>query len=272
MTDNYLLYSPQTRPSGERLAEFLGIENHGTEDPDRRVDQLLRWGNSQRIQYVPEEQTINLRRAIAKATDKYKSLEELEKAGVPVPEYSRDMDELEYPMLGREENHSQGSDIVPILQRKDLEVADSTPDYFTQYIPVKREYRVHVIDSQIVKVSQKVLEEEEDYNPWIRNYENGYRFVNPRERHAGINQAISAVNSLELDFGAVDLIIDENDQPYVLEVNTAPSLQEGVSLEVYGEHIADMMGIELEEQEPETEESEETTDYSSVIPNPLSRV
>lgn len=40
------------------------------------------------------------------------------------------------------------------------------------------------------------------------------------------DQAILAVTSLGLDFGAVDCIMGENSLPYVIEVNTAPSLRE----------------------------------------------
>lgn len=252
--EKYVLYSSSTRPTGEKIAEELGIHHHGTEDPGERVDTLIRWGSSKRIQYIPSNQTINLRKAIAKATDKLRSLELLEEAGVPIPNYSRNLQDLDLPALGRNTNHSQGSDIVPILQSTDLSVSDSDPDYFTEYIPVDREYRIHVIDSEIVKVSQKVLEEEDDYNPWIRNYETGYRFMYPRERHPGLNQGIAAVNSLGLDFGAVDLIISESGQPYVLEVNTAPSLEEGVSLETYCEKIADMTDMDYEAETGDGEE------------------
>ena len=49
--------------------------------------------------------------------------------------------------------------------------------------------------------------------------------------------AISAVDSLGLDFGAVDIIWNESeDQYYVLEVNTAPGV-EGTTLQKYTEAI-----------------------------------
>ncbi len=39
-----------------------------------------------------------------------------------------------------------------------------------------------------------------------------------------IIEGIKAVNSLELDMGGVDVILDRNNIAYVLEVNTAPTL------------------------------------------------
>jgi D-alanine-D-alanine ligase-like ATP-grasp enzyme len=44
--------------------------------------------------------------------------------------------------------------------------------------------------------------------------------------------SISAVNTLGLDFGAVDLIVAKDGRVYVLEVNTAPGI-EGITLEKY---------------------------------------
>lgn len=244
MTDNYVIYAGASHVTGKKLAHYLGINDYGKNDPGRRVDQLLRWGSSRRIDYIPEIQTINKRTSIANSSDKISAFQDMERAGVPVPNYSTNHQELNYPMLARTNGEMQGRGIVPIMQSEDIQAQNLNPDFYSEYIPTKLEYRVHVVDDEIVKVSQKVLEEPEDYDPFVRNYETGYRFKNPRTRHPGIQQAVAAVNSLDLDIGAVDLVIGEDDRPYVLEVNTAPSLQEGVSLEAYGDKIAEMMGIE----------------------------
>jgi len=244
MTDNHVLYAGASHVTGKKLAHYLGIDSYGKHDPDRRVDQLLRWGSRKSITYIPDQQTVNLRRAIQKASDKVTAMEEMERAGVPVPNYSTSYQNLNFPMLARANGDMQGRGIVPIMQSQDIEANSMNPDFYTEYVPTKLEYRVHVIDGEIVKVSQKVLEEPEDYDPFVRNYETGYRFKNPRTRHPGINQAVAAVEALELDIGAVDLVIGEDDRPYVLEVNTAPHLEENVSLEIYGDKIAEIMGID----------------------------
>lgn len=243
MTDNYVLYAGASHVTGKKLAHYLGIEDYGKNDPDRRVDQLLRWGSRRSIRFIPSDQTINLRRAIGNASDKLDALGMMERAGVPVPNYSTSYSQLNFPMLARTNGDMQGRGIVPIMQSQDISANNLSPDFYSEYVPTKLEYRVHVVDGEIVKVSQKVLENPDDYDPFVRNYETGYVFKNPRTRHPGISQAVAAVNALELDFGAVDLVIGEDDRPYVLEVNTAPALQEGVSLEAYGDKIAEIMGI-----------------------------
>lgn len=246
MTDNYLLYHATTSPTGRKLRDYLGIEA-GTSDPGRRVDQLVRWGSRKRIQYIPSEQTVNRRTRIARNTNKFKSLEIMDDAGVPVPEYSRDPTDLSYPMLGRRESHSQGSDIALILQAKDYQYYPS--DFYTKYKPVEREFRVHVIDGEPVKVNKKLRRNEverREYEPHVRNYESGYVFgqsEGPPEDHPASEPAVEAVNALELEIGAADVIKSEDGNYYVLEVNTAPSLSEA-NLQVYGDAIADMLGID----------------------------
>ena len=67
----------------------------------------------------------------------------------------------------------------------------------------------------------------------IRNHQDGeWRQISCSPRRSISEQAIKAVETLGLDFGAVDLIL-HNDTPYVLEVNTAPGLQVDNRLEAY---------------------------------------
>ncbi len=72
------------------------------------------------------------------------------------------------------------------------------------------------------------------YNKYVRSYEQGWVFVRD-----GINvteetkaAAIAAVQALNLDFGAVDIVINRDNRPVVLEVNTAAGLQ-GKTIDSY---------------------------------------
>lgn len=238
--DRFLLYSRHGHVTGGDLGEALGIP-HGRDMPDERVDYLVRWGSSARIRYVPNIRTYNLRRAIAANTNKLNSLVQMNNTGVPVPPFSENWRELSFPLIGRSSNHMAGRDVMLYFQPMDIEVKGPS-DYYLEYIPKRLEYRVHVIGNEIVKVSQKVLTEPEEYNPLVWNYENGFTFRNPREEHAGLYMAMSAVRAMELDFGAVDLIVGEDDRPYILEVNTAPGLDEP-SLEVYIEKFRQLLEL-----------------------------
>ena len=50
------------------------------------------------------------------------------------------------------------------------------------------------------------------------------------------------MRALGLDFGAVDIVINRDNQPVILEVNAAPGIQ-GTTLENYKKAVQRWMGI-----------------------------
>jgi hypothetical protein len=167
--------------------------------------------------------TLNKATAIQAASDKLGSLATMREAGVRVPNFSTDPTELTFPFLGRARSHARGTDVVLCLQRGDYKRRPR--DYYVEYIPTVREFRVHVAGGQVIRVQGKFLDHPTDAVPWIRNHAHGYRFRAPskRLRKDRMDMAVLAVQSLGLDFGAVDLLLSDDGQCYVLEVNTAPS-------------------------------------------------
>lgn len=224
----FLLYHRRTRPTGRVLAHVLGA---GAEvAPDIRFssvpnwDWVIRWGNRASLPgYAFRARVINGSDAIARASDKLESLGTMREAEVRVPDWSEDPEDLEFPFLGRRIQHTQGRDVVLCLQRGDYRRRPR--DYYVKYIPTVREFRVHVVAGEVIRVQGKYLDFPEQSLPWIRNYGTGYRFREPsrRLRPSRTEMAIRAVESLGLDFGAVDLLVGDDGLEYVLEVNTAPA-------------------------------------------------
>lgn len=260
----FLLYHGASHVTGNRLGDFLGIP-HGR-DCHERYDYLIRWGSRSSVDFSPRETVFNSQRAIRSNTDKLGSLRTLREAGIPTPEWTTNRDEISetfgYPALGRSENHTRGEDINLILQWRDAYLTSGN-DYFVEYIPTDLEYRMHVVNGEVVKVHEKRLRSEESNHPFIRNSETGWIFVEPREEPPSDQLAIDAVGSLGLDFGAVDVLRGEDGEEYVLEVNTAPSLDEA-NLQRYGEALAESAGIEdypgLEAVEWDDEDEEDEVD------------
>ena len=212
-----ILYNRRGRATGEKIAMALQLPENV----------LLRWGNSLNPEQDEEyDRVINSSEAIQNATNKLLSLEIMSDSGLNVPAWSENPEELVeeygYPILGRRFHHARGSDIQFCLQERDYR---RRRDFYTAYIPTNREYRVHVVGEEVVRVQGKYLDFPEQKKAWIRNYESGYRFRNPRLRlHSRrLQAAIRAVSVLGLDFGAVDLLIGDDNETYILEVNTAPS-------------------------------------------------
>jgi hypothetical protein len=261
----FVLYHASSHVTGNRLGDYLGVP-HGRECNDR-YDYVIRWGSRTGVGYTPRETTINTQRALEQTTDKLQSLRDMDSAGIPVPDFTTDRDEISetfgYPALGRAQEHTRGEDINLIMQWRDAYLT-SDNDYFVEYIPTEYEYRMHVVNGEVVKVHEKRLRSEADNHPFIRNGETGWVFLEPRETPPPDEVAVDAVSSLGLDFGAVDIIKAENeDQHYVLEVNSAPSLDEA-NLQRYGDAFADQVGLEdvagldaVEWDDDEDEDNEE---------------
>ena len=109
----------------------------------------------------------------------------------------------------------------------------------------RQEWRIHVVRGEVIlsqlKMRRQGFNDDEGYTSLVRNIETGWVYsVNFEQADyaqlAAVKQvALDAVAALGLDFGAVDLV-ERRGQPFVLEVNTAPGLdEEGSSLRAYTE-------------------------------------
>lgn len=269
----FFLYHRRSRPTGEVLAQALGAE-HNTLLTGSAPRKLIRWGS--RADTWTDDifpQVLNPAAAIERASNKLESLEVMKDAGIPVPDWDTDpealVERVGYPILGRREQHARGTDIVLCLQRRDFRRRPR--DYYVSYVPVNREYRLHVAGGEVIRVQGKYLDVSEDYVPWMRNFSTGYRFRAPRRRlhNARLESAIGAVEALGLDFGAVDLIVADNGSHYVLEVNTSPSCS-ALTGAAYVSKFARMLGMDeerinfgaLDVLNPESEEHDSEDEVS----------
>lgn len=111
---------------------------------------------------------------------------------------------------------------------------------YTKYIKKKQEYRIHFVGSTDNCFIQRKVRKFSCINPnWkIRNRKGGFAFANNPDNIGDIPedvlvQAVRYWNSCNLDFCAIDIIWNEQQQKaYILEVNTAPGLS-GKTLEFY---------------------------------------
>lgn len=218
-----LLFHRRSRPTGEVIADAIGAFTE-TGTHVHYSDWTIRWGSREPFpsNFHPGR-VVNRAESIARASDKLGTLEILRGAGVRVPNWSINPEDLEYPFIGRRVHHARGTDIVLCLQRGDW--TRNPRDYYVQYVPTVREFRIHVVAGEVIRVQGKFLDRPELAQPWVRNYGSGYRFRAPRRRLNGsrLEAAVASVEALGLDFGAVDLLIGDDNLEYVLEVNTAPA-------------------------------------------------
>jgi len=126
-----------------------------------------------------------------------------------------------------------------VICEPDGELGDAK--LYTKYVPKRDEYRVHVFQGEVLDTQRKarVADVPDDEVNWkVRNMANGFIFAR-NEGHdipaLVLSQAVLAVETCGLDFGAVDVVYNEREgMAYVLEVNTAPGLS-GTTLDKYTE-------------------------------------
>lgn len=111
---------------------------------------------------------------------------------------------------------------------------------YTQYKAKQKEFRVHVVNNQVIDVSEKRKRTGgETTQGYIRNSANGWVFCHDNiQAPADLSGvALSAVRACSLDFGAVDIIWNQlENRCYALEVNSAPGI-EGTTLQRYTDAI-----------------------------------
>lgn len=204
---------------------------------------VVNWGATALPPEVAKANLLNLPECVRKASDK---LQFFRNAECRKPEFFTNwIEALEYGVengativVRHVLNGHSGEGIV--LVNPGEYMPEDAPLY-TVYVPKKQEYRVHVFNGQVIDVQRKARKQDvpDDQVNWkVRNNANGFTFA----RHGDalgdvpadvIHQAVSAVVSVGLDFGAADVIFNERSGlAYVLEVNTAPGLV-GTTLENY---------------------------------------
>lgn len=193
----------------------------------RRVqaaDLVVNWGTAQGI---PEGYTRILNARVVH--NKYQELRTLAAAGVSVPPHG--LQRREGDWLARRFVHQAANDL-----RANLRVGD----YYVQFMPTVREFRIHVFRNLSIRAAIKVPRVPQP-NPRFRTWEDGWRFDYGAACQQAIRQSVrdaakAAVTALGYDFGAVDVGVQENGRPIVFEVNSAPGL-DGETPRVYATKI-----------------------------------
>lgn len=217
---------------------------------------IINWGNSHPPEWRIDSRTgyrininwLNTPNAISVAQNKLRAYQAME-GQVSIPEFTTNWAEaadwltggitvIERTVL----NGHKGVGMTLKIPQNGDDPAQINPrcPLFVKYIKKRDEYRIHVFRGQVMDFQQKrVRENSEGNNFQIRNYNNGWVYcrenVNPPQEV--LQQAISAVNTLGLDFGAVDIGWNHHyQQATVYEVNTAPGLY-GTTLNRYAQAI-----------------------------------
>lgn len=252
------VYSHNPHSEGAKeLARALGIKRvkHGPASKFRggRGNAIINWGAGTLPDQVAAcEKIYNIPQSIRNASNKLKSFELFAEAGVSIPQFFKTKEEARAYLQS-----NRGSSVVcrTVLNGHSgvgIVIADGEAGLvdaplYTAYVKKSQEYRYHVFSGRVVDIQRKARRREvpDDQVNWqVRNLDGGFIFAREGvvESEEASENAIKAVASLGLDFGAVDLIFNERENKYyVLEVNTAPGLA-GSTLDGYARRFGEVMG------------------------------
>jgi hypothetical protein len=251
---NFLLYHARTRPTGQRIAQYLGFD-HGTEmTGGDRPDYLIRWGSAAAVPLRPAVRAINGRGPITTASSKQATFEALGTAGLRIPEWvvgpgaaGDDVLPFDPPYFLRKNNTFGGRNTLLVLNGDiDRRLDNGRYDIAVVYVPKQREFRIHVCGNRSIRAQCKEYRGEAgQYNPAIWNHDAGFHFVAAGDDTPANLRGLArmAIAGLDLDFGAVDIIEDTGGLLYILEVNTGPGLVAS-GIEAYGRTFANMCNLD----------------------------
>lgn len=197
-----------------------------------QADTLIRWGTRHR---VPRNdlRVINPSQALRISADKLATYAVLREAGIPVPAYTTDVPEADrWANTGLVfARKSQGQNGTDISMHQSGQQPNWETDFYCKVVPVRREYRVHVVNGDVIRVQGRYLDHPElAGDGLVRSHRNGWCFRAPRQRiHRHRREiAVSAIAAAGLEFGAVDLAVTGDGDGWsegdtvVFEINAAP--------------------------------------------------
>lgn len=232
------------RPSNSAalLAQYPGFKRAFKGNKVKPSDFVINWGSSVvgNAKLMSAKAFLNLEECVSIASNKLKAFEEFVLAGIATPLWTTSQAEAQKwsnegsVVVVRNKLTGHSGDGIMIVE-KGQEVPEAP--LYTKYIFKEREFRVHVVNSDVIDTQQKIRDPDREPTTWkVRSHQNGFIYArnNVEPSDARDSLAVAAVCALGLDFGAVDLVEDKKGNFYVLEVNTAPGL-EGQTLENYAE-------------------------------------
>lgn len=236
-----------------KIKEYWKIfTNHNIDDFEKvNIDNndltnkiVVRWGNRIPINLTGSI-VYNKSESIEKATNKKLSREIFIKNNLNCPKLisKENITNEDLPIIARPLVHSKGKNFIVLKSFEEFIEHYNINNqgwYYSAFVDKKQEFRLHVAHNRILNYLEKPKPADNNQIAWNRAL-NEDPFVNVKwsDYNKNIcNLAIKAVQYLQLDFGAVDLMLTADGKAYVLEVNTAGTLVSSeYSMERYAKYF-----------------------------------
>lgn len=224
---NYLLRKRGLgKTSCDGIAKFAETLKVGRSDrPLVDAEMVFRWGCTSRIE--EDVQIINPISAMRLVANKAEFRRILDGEGLCPKTWIEEAADVQFPAIVRPPTHAEGRDLWLVNTHEELQRATEQAGpgwYASVYIPKMAEYRVYAAQGRVIGVARK---RPEDPAAIAWNAAQGGHFENVKWNAwplRVVRVALEAFALAKLDFGGVDVIVDQAGVCYVLEINTAPSI------------------------------------------------
>ncbi len=157
----------------------------------------------------------------------------------PTTYLKHELDNIQYPIVARTRYHKSGNGFW--LCESKAEAMDAYREgarYFMSYIPIRREYRVHIFNGKLIDLRAKVKNEDAvvEHDDLIRSIHRGWKFVELRKDRMPqeiIDDCWKLMQEIGLHFAGVDIIMDRNKQYWILELNSSAGLSMRNTIKAY---------------------------------------
>ena len=161
--------------------------------------------------------------------------------------------ELKYPIIAKPDNRYSGHGIMVFKEEKDLEGVDLDQfSVFSEKINIVDELRIYCWKGKPLMLVHRVPANEETKNlskkaddKLVFNYELSKSPIT--ENLVSVVEEFSKEHN-DLDFYSVDIVIDDKDHPYVIEMSSEPGPVFGVMGHVYKEMYKDYYGEDVSDK------------------------
>lgn len=244
----------------EKGVRVLKMKTRNSRYHSQEDDLVINYGSSNfPMNCFCSGELLNHPESISRTSNKKTALAVMKDSGIKTIEWTTSRDVAEswvdqnYTVYARTVLQGHSGEGIVVVSSADEMV--SAPLYTKGITLQRREFRIHVVKGQVVYVQQKKRRNQYEtldcYRNDVRNHHTGWVYTTESVSvsNQAKEEAVKAVKSLGLDFGAVDIITRGNDL-WVLEVNTAPGMT-GTTLEVYAEAFKNILeGVSLTYNEP----------------------
>lgn len=264
----YIYPYSQASESAKLLARAMQarvMRRIGTRVRPSETDTIVNWGCSV-LHFNPRNSTVlNHPDQVAIATNKLQTFETLRQNNIPVPEVTtsrivaQEWCRAGKVVMGRNLANGMGGAGITVYPSGTDPTLIQQHLFYTKYFPHKVEIRVHIVKNHVrspenedpeptyIQRKSKRMEWAANYGhlpsaQYIHNHTNGYVYVRGDVNPYGINYNAAilgcqqALQALNLDFAAFDVLVTSLGKYVILEANTAPGI-EGSTVQFYNNHI-----------------------------------